>query len=95
MVKSIMAKLTIDLAVGVRSNFVTVATRSHAPRHADGHRTRIARACQHRGADKFDVIFWDFGLPEAGFQLGVGSGSRATQTAVFPESVTLPKVAVC
>ena len=68
--------------VGARPNFMKAAPviRALAARGVD---QRVVHTGQHYDAAMSDVFFTELGLPEPDLNLGVGSGSHATQTAAL------------
>jgi UDP-N-acetylglucosamine 2-epimerase (non-hydrolysing) len=73
---------TVAHVVGARPNFMKAAPVIHAlARH--GVAQRLIHTGQHYDATMSDVFFDDLGLPEPDVNLGVGSGSQATQTAAL------------
>jgi UDP-N-acetylglucosamine 2-epimerase (non-hydrolysing) len=71
---------TITHVLGARPNFVKAAPVIRALA-ALGHRQRVVHTGQHYDERMSDVFFVQLGLPEPDLNLGVGSGSQATQTA--------------
>jgi UDP-N-acetylglucosamine 2-epimerase (non-hydrolysing) len=66
--------------VGARPNFMKAAPVVRALERR-GIAQRLVHTGQHYDASMSDVFFADLGLPEPDLNLGVGSGSQATQTA--------------
>jgi len=71
---------TIVHVVGARPNFMKLAP-VHAALRARGVRQSVVHTGQHYDAVMSDAILKELGLPEPDVNLGVGSGSHATQTA--------------
>jgi UDP-N-acetylglucosamine 2-epimerase len=73
---------TVAHVVGARPNFMKAAPviRALAARGVD---QTVIHTGQHYDAAMSDVFFRDLGLPEPDLNLGVGSGSQATQTAAL------------
>ena len=71
---------TITHVLGARPNFVKAAPVIRALA-ALGHSQRVVHTGQHYDERMSDVFFVQLGLPEPDINLGVGSGSQATQTA--------------
>jgi UDP-N-acetylglucosamine 2-epimerase len=71
---------TITHVLGARPNFVKAAPVIRALR-ALGHQQRVVHTGQHYDERMSDVFFVQLGLPEPDVNLGVGSGTQATQTA--------------
>lgn len=67
--------------VGARPNFMKVAPVWSALARHEGVRQTLVHTGQHYDANMSDVFFVQLGLPEPDFNLGVGSGSHAVQTA--------------
>src|SRR4051812_38375080 len=68
--------------VGARPNFMKAAPVIRAL-EALGVSQRVVHTGQHYDAAMSDVFFRDLGLPQPDLNLGVGSGSQATQTAAL------------
>ena len=73
---------TVAHVVGARPNFMKAAPVIRAL-DALGVPQRVIHTGQHYDAAMSDVFFRDLGLPEPDVNLGVGSGSQATQTAAL------------
>src|ERR1700735_4330287 len=71
---------TITHVLGARPNFVKAAPVIRALR-ALGLQQRVVHTGQHYDERMSDVFFVQLGLPEPDVNLGVGSGTQATQTA--------------
>jgi UDP-N-acetylglucosamine 2-epimerase len=71
---------TITHVLGARPNFVKAAPVIRALA-ALGHPQRVVHTGQHYDERMSDVFFVQLGLPEPDVNLGVGSGTQATQTA--------------
>ena len=71
---------TITHVLGARPNFVKAAPVIRALA-ALGHVQRVVHTGQHYDERMSDVFFVQLGLPEPDVNLGVGSGTQATQTA--------------
>ena len=71
---------TITHVLGARPNFVKAAPVIRALA-ALGHAQRVVHTGQHYDERMSDVFFVQLGLPEPDVNLGVGSGTQATQTA--------------
>src|SRR4051812_38005631 len=68
--------------VGARPNFMKVAPIIRAmDRHAHAFESVLVHTGQHYDARMSDSFFTDLKMPEPDFNLGVGSGSHAAQTA--------------
>jgi UDP-N-acetylglucosamine 2-epimerase (non-hydrolysing) len=67
--------------VGARPNFMKVAPVHAAIRSRDGIQQMIVHTGQHYDAAMSDIFFRQLGIPEPDFNLEVGSGSHAKQTA--------------
>jgi UDP-N-acetylglucosamine 2-epimerase len=70
----------ITHVLGARPNFVKAAPVIRALR-ALGHQQRVVHTGQHYDERMSDVFFVQLGLPQPDVNLGVGSGTQATQTA--------------
>jgi UDP-GlcNAc3NAcA epimerase len=66
--------------VGARPQFVKAAALCRAVRERDIEH-RIVHTGQHYDPEMSDVFFRELGIPAPDYNLGVGSGSHATQTA--------------
>ncbi|MBA2314427.1 MAG: UDP-N-acetylglucosamine 2-epimerase, partial [Chloroflexi bacterium] len=73
---------TVAHVVGARPNFMKAAPVIHAL-EARGIAQTVIHTGQHYDAAMSDVFFRDLGLPEPDLNLGVGSGSQASQTAAL------------
>jgi UDP-N-acetylglucosamine 2-epimerase len=71
---------SITHVLGARPNFVKAAPVIRALR-ALGHQQRVVHTGQHYDERMSDIFFVQLGLPEPDVNLGVGSGTQATQTA--------------
>jgi len=71
---------TITHVLGARPNFVKAAPVIRALGTL-GHAQRVVHTGQHYDERMFDVFFVQLGLPKPDVNLGVGSGTQATQTA--------------
>ncbi|HEY0933391.1 MAG TPA: UDP-N-acetylglucosamine 2-epimerase (non-hydrolyzing) [Trebonia sp.] len=71
---------TITHVLGARPNFVKAAPVIRALA-AHGHTQRVVHTGQHYDERMSDVFFVQLGLPKPDVNLGVGSGTQATQTA--------------
>jgi UDP-N-acetylglucosamine 2-epimerase (non-hydrolysing) len=80
--------------VGARPNFMKVMPVLNALKHKTGVVQTVIHTGQHYDVNMSKVFFEQLGIPEADVNLGVGSGSHATQTAeimVGLESVILER----
>jgi UDP-N-acetylglucosamine 2-epimerase (non-hydrolysing) len=77
-----MPTRTIFLVAGARPNFMKIAPimREFA-KHPDTFRARIVHTGQHYDSGMSGIFFKELGIPEPDYNLGVGSGSHAEQTA--------------
>jgi UDP-N-acetylglucosamine 2-epimerase len=73
---------TVAHVVGARPNFMKAAPVIRALDER-GVRQTVIHTGQHYDATMSDVFFRDLGLPEPDMNLGVGSGTQATQTAAL------------
>ena len=73
---------TVAHVVGARPNFMKAAPVIRALEERGVPQT-VIHTGQHYDAAMSDVFFRDLGLPEPDLNLGVGSGSHATQTAAL------------
>jgi UDP-N-acetylglucosamine 2-epimerase (non-hydrolysing) len=76
-----MSKLIIHLVAGARPNFMKVAPLWHALNAEPWCEPRIVHTGQHYDDRMSAQFFRDLGLPQAHYNLGVGSGTHARQTA--------------
>ena len=67
--------------VGARPNFMKAAPVMRALARREGVRQTLVHTGQHYDGNMSDVFFRQLGMPEPDFNLGVGSGSHAQQTA--------------
>ncbi|GAA4316347.1 UDP-N-acetylglucosamine 2-epimerase (non-hydrolyzing) [Pontixanthobacter gangjinensis] len=76
--------MKIDLIAGARPNFVKIASLIHANNHLNSNLDfRIIHTGQHYDKNLSDNFFKLLEIPEPDFNLSVGSGSQATQTALI------------
>ncbi len=71
----------IHLIAAARPNFMKVAPLYHALNKARAFEPLIVHTGQHYDANMSGAFFDDLGMPTPDFNLGVGSGSHAEQTA--------------
>lgn len=71
----------IHLIAAARPNFMKVAPLYHALTKQDWCEPMLVHTGQHYDANMSDAFFTDLRLPPPDYQLGVGSGSHARQTA--------------
>jgi UDP-N-acetylglucosamine 2-epimerase (non-hydrolysing) len=76
-----MKKSIIHLVAGARPNFMKVAPLWHALSAEAWCEPRIVHTGQHYDDRMSSQFFRDFDLPQAHYNLGVGSGTHARQTA--------------
>lgn len=74
---------TILSVVGARPNFMKLAPLHRALRERRDVRHITVHTGQHYDAAMSEAFFEDLGIPQPQFNLGVGSGSHAQQTAVI------------
>jgi UDP-N-acetylglucosamine 2-epimerase (non-hydrolysing) len=67
--------------VGARPNFMKAAPVLEELRSMSGIEQRLVHTGQHYDADMSRIFFEQLGMPQPDFNLGVGSGSHAQQTA--------------
>lgn len=75
-----MALRILNVA-GARPNFMKIAPIMAAMQQADGVTPQLVHTGQHYDRAMSDVFFEELGIPRPDFELGVGSGSHAHQTA--------------
>ena len=75
-----MSKKVVHLIAAARPNFMKIAPLYHALAATDWCDPQIVHTGQHYDFNMSDAFFHDLGLPNATFNLGVGSGSHAEQT---------------
>ena len=75
-----MSKKVIHLIAAARPNFMKIAPLYHALAATDWCDPQTVHTGQHYDFNMSDAFFQDLGLPDATFNLGVGSGSHAEQT---------------
>ena len=78
---SLMQPLIIHLIAGARPNFMKIAPLFHALKKEPGLCAQIVHTGQHYDFNMSDSFFADLMLPPPDFNLGVGSGTHAGQTA--------------
>ncbi len=77
--EGVSGKVRILTVVGARPQFIKAAAVSRVIRR---HHTEILlHTGQHYDADMSDIFFKELGIPKPDYQLGIGSGSHAQQTA--------------
>ena len=74
-------KLRLLAVAGCRPNFVKLAPLLAEMRRREGLEPLLVHTGQHYDVEMSDLFFRDLELPAPDFQLGVGSGSQAAQTA--------------
>ncbi|HVF12094.1 MAG TPA: UDP-N-acetylglucosamine 2-epimerase (non-hydrolyzing) [Actinomycetota bacterium] len=72
---------------GTRPNFMKIAPVHRAMTQSSEIRSVLVHTGQHYDDNMSQVFFDEFGLPEPEFELGVGSGSHAQQTARILENI--------
>ena len=75
-----MSKKVVHLIAAARPNFMKIAPLYHALAATEWCDPQIVHTGQHYDFNMSDAFFEDLGLPDAAFNLGVGSGSHAEQT---------------
>ncbi len=79
--------MNIDLIAGTRPNFVKIAAIIHAiENYGENISYRFIHTGQHYDESLSGIFFKDLQLPDPDFNLGVGSGSQAEQTAAIMTS---------
>jgi UDP-N-acetylglucosamine 2-epimerase (non-hydrolysing) len=73
--------MRIALVAGARPNFVKIAPLRLALRDREGLEALVVHTGQHYDDEMSAAFFRDLGMPAPDFDLGVGSGSHAVQTA--------------
>jgi len=76
-----MTRLDIACVVGARPNFMKMAPILRAFAEVPEIRTTLVHTGQHYDEALSEVFFRQLGIPKPDIDLGVGSGSQATQTA--------------
>ncbi len=76
-----MPKLIVHLIAAARPNFMKIAPLYHALGRESAFEPRIVHTGQHYDANMSDAFLRDLGLPNPHFNLEVGSGTHAEQTA--------------
>lgn len=76
-----MAQLRIASMVGARPNFMKIAPIVHEISRIPGIEHRLIHSGQHYDEQMSESIFRDLKIPKPDYNLGVGSGSHARQTA--------------
>ncbi len=76
-----MEALTVHLVAGTRPNFMKVAPVYHALKDQDWCCAVLVHTGQHYDPEMSAAFLTDLQLPEPDYQLNVGSGSHAVQTA--------------
>lgn len=74
-------QLRIHLIAAARPNFMKVAPLLHALRRESWCVTQLVHTGQHYDSEMSAAFFEDLSLPQPDFNLGVGSGTHAEQTA--------------
>ena len=73
--------------VGARPNFMKAAPVLRAVDDLGGVRQTLVHTGQHYDSNLSDVFFQQLGMPEPDFNLGVGSGTHAQQTAAIMQAL--------
>lgn len=73
--------ITAAIVAGARPNYVKIAPIYHAMRERGGFQPVFVHTGQHYDWEMSQVFLRDLGLSDADFELGVGSGTHAQQTA--------------
>jgi UDP-GlcNAc3NAcA epimerase len=73
--------MRIVSVVGARPQFIKLAPISHCMGQFEGLQHRVIHTGQHYDDAMSGAFFRDLGIPEATYNLGVGSGSHGEQTA--------------
>ena len=76
-----MPKKVVHLIAAARPNFMKIAPLYHALAATDWCDPQVVHTGQHYDFNMSDAFFHDLGLPAPAFNLGIGSGSHAEQTA--------------
>ena len=76
-----MDRVSVHLVAAARPNFMKIAPLYHALAREAWCRPSIVHTGQHYDANMSDAFFRDLRLPSPHFNLGVGSGTHAEQTA--------------
>lgn len=76
-----MSLIRIDCLVGARPNFIKMASIYRAVQESGMFAPRLIHTGQHYSPEMSDVFFQELGIPFPDFNLGVGPGSQAQQTA--------------
>ncbi len=76
-----MKKTVLHLVAAARPNFMKIAPLFHALRRESWCEPVMVHTGQHYDANMSEAFFRDLDLPQADYNLGVGSGSHAEQTA--------------
>jgi UDP-GlcNAc3NAcA epimerase len=72
--------MKIISVVGARPQFIKAATLSRAFSAMDGVNELLLHTGQHYDENMSDIFFRELDIPEPAFNLGIGSGSHASQT---------------
>lgn len=76
-----MTKVNIHLVAAARPNFMKIAPLYHALKNEDWCELVLVHTGQHYDPNMSDAFFTDLNLPDPDYNLGVGSGTHAEQTA--------------
>ena len=76
-----MSKKVVHLIAAARPNFMKIAPLYHALAATDWCDPQVVHTGQHYDFNMSDAFFHDLGLPAPTFNLDIGSGSHAEQTA--------------
>lgn len=95
-----LKNMQIDLIAGTRPNFVKISALIHAIHENENEITyRLIHTGQHYDKNLSASFFKDLNIPNPSINLGVGSGSQATQTAnimiAYEESLKSYKPDLC
>lgn len=76
-----MTKAVVQLVAAARPNFMKIAPLYHALKDQDWCDVVLIHTGQHYDPNMSDTFFADLALPDPDYNLGVGSGTHAEQTA--------------
>ena len=79
----------IIVVVGARPNFMKAAPLLRALNCESSLNITLVHTGQHYDKNMSDDIFLDLGMPAPDFQMGIGSGSHAQQTALIMKDFVL------
>ena len=82
-----MRLLVVVSIVGARSQFIKAAAVSRLLRAQEGVREVLVHTGQHFDQNMSDVFFWELGISEPDYHLGIGGGTHGQNTGRMLEAI--------